>query len=80
MMTKKDYELIAVGLLQSKPYDRFFNSEDIAEGHNMQYKQSVATVATALGAQNPKFDRDKFFKMCGIEPEVFSQRLGTDWK
>lgn len=53
-MTRKDYELIA-------------NVLDVAWwGSNDQKRHIVYDLADALGAENPRFNREIFLKACGI--------------
>jgi len=58
-MTKKDYELIAETLsgLQEKA---------IQNGHIATYEMIVENLATSLETDNPRFDRDLFFRACGV--------------
>lgn len=63
-MTRKDYELIAAALLKSKPVLMGGLTDwDVS----LQFAASVVSVATALGTDNPRFDRDRFLKAAGVE-------------
>lgn len=61
-MSKKDYRLIAEVIRNQYNYD--------ARGGNVSWKLAVRNVAVAMSeklqADNPRFDRDKFLKACGI--------------
>ena len=63
-MTKKDYELIAQAI--SVEYQ-----ETNPDTNNDIEAQTIVTVtnriADYLSMENPRFDRNKFFKACGIE-------------
>lgn len=68
-MTKKDYTLIAAGLLHAKPFGTSY------EVRREQWARDGRSIATALQAGNPRFDRDKFLAACGI-----SERSGQVYK
>ena len=59
-MTKKDYELIAGVLRQEVKYEFNLTCQEVIISlvHNM---------AKHLEKANPRFDRDRFLKACGIE-------------
>lgn len=57
-MTKKDYEVVATGLVMT--VQRAFNGTD-------GYKLACDYMADELQRHNPKFDRQKFLTACGIE-------------
>jgi hypothetical protein len=54
-MTKKDFELIAATIAKA------FN----ADRENLEHAAFV--FEDALSATNPKFDRERFLRACGIE-------------
>ena len=60
-MTKKDYVRIAAALARSK--DAFRGSD----GMRVQWQEDVSVIADALADDNPKFDRARFLKACGVE-------------
>lgn len=62
-MTRKDYVLIAKVIEGAIKYEQDFNkSEDKANA-----LMAVAhTFSSVLGADNPRFDRERFLKACGI--------------
>jgi len=62
-MTRKDFEAIAATLLQTKPLH--------AEGKNgiaLQWRTTVSAFADMCSGQNPRFDRARFLKACGVTP------------
>ena len=62
-MTRKDYELIAAAtrdaLHSARPW-----SEDKEEGIRL----TARSIADALAADNPRFDRSRFLAACGVAP------------
>jgi urease gamma subunit len=61
-MTRKDYELIANTISGTiMEYSR--QGEDIAE----IMRDLAENIATGLEADNPLFNRAKFFTACGVE-------------
>lgn len=61
-MTRKDYELIARALIDSKPL--FDSYEDRCERHG--WRVACHSVCEALASDNSRFDRDRFLKACGV--------------
>lgn len=60
-MTKKDYELIARELkAQHELVGNIYRNTE-------RYQRACTLWAATLGADNPRFDRDKFLKACGID-------------
>lgn len=55
-MTRKDYEIIALALWRLMPEDP--ERQD-------QWRETVEMIAVALAADNPRFDRDRFWRACG---------------
>lgn len=58
-MTKKDYELIASVLRQAKYVNK-------TSADTKVWERICLLHASALGTTNPRFDRDKFLKACGV--------------
>lgn len=58
-MTKKDYELIASVFVYTK--DQGINNLD-----HESVDITARFMATTLALNNPRFDRDKFLKACGV--------------
>ena len=63
-MTRKHYELIARAIRDSRPHA-------YGEGHerveSAQFDRTAVEVAIALSWENPRFDRERFLKACGVE-------------
>lgn len=63
-MTRKDYRLIA---------EVFFSRNDMADhiqntgARRTHYYEIASSLATELQRDNPRFDRERFFKACGFE-------------
>lgn len=71
-MTKKDYELIAEQLRYATPnWDNApysFEMNDIYKTGRLDAWANICkTLADGLQLQNPKFNRSKFLKACGLE-------------
>jgi len=64
-MTKKDYELIASQLTVVKAH--YKDGSLWREGGADVYEAVVVRLSLALEQDNPRFDRDKFLKDCGVE-------------
>lgn len=84
-MTKKDYILIALALNEELTYATNLRQGKIDVG--MQdvssftaqvngVKGVIGTLCQALALDNPKFDRSKFLKACGIELPAFVNNKG----
>ena len=61
-MIKKDYRLIA--LVIRDRYDIAIDNEQRLLLRNLAYN-----MATMLGVDNPRFNRDKFLTACGVKNE-----------
>jgi hypothetical protein len=70
-MTRKDYELIAKALHDQIHITLGSNWTDVPK--YMFYKDLCETLATRLGEQNPRFDRNMFIHDCeaGYSKEAF---------
>ena len=64
-MTRKDYQLIASALAPVNAwYDDYSN---VTRDHAIEVRAMIASsLATTLALDNPRFDRDKFLKACGL--------------
>jgi hypothetical protein len=60
-MTKKDYILIAYTLKTTKPDDA---------NRRSQWEMDVRSIATALGSDNRRFNRDKFLMYADLVEAV----------
>jgi hypothetical protein len=58
-MTRKDYILIAAALKKA-------SERDASEGIPVTY-QAAYELATALGRDNPRFDRERFLQAAGVQ-------------
>ena len=54
-MTRKDYIAIADALAQTRPV------EDLSPDQWDQWDNDRATIAVVLSADNPRFDRERFY-------------------
>lgn len=74
-MTRKDYVKIAAVLAESKPIshksvrplDR--NESEWRVPAAIQWSDTAGRMADMLSADNPNFDRARFYKACGMEEE-----------
>ena len=62
-MTRKDYELIAKAIADLR------NATGAVMGEEFQHgaKQAAQYIASALASDNPRFDRERFLKACGVQ-------------
>jgi hypothetical protein len=70
-MTKKDYVRIAAALARNTPGFGSY-SEHVAWGSASKpdvqaWSRIVTAIADVLAADNPRFDRARFYKACGME-------------
>lgn len=61
MMTRKDYQAIAMALAYAKP------REGAQPGEMRAWERAVRTVADVLEDKNPRFDPARFAAACTIE-------------
>lgn len=61
-MTKKDYALIAQALKEAQP-----SWDDYSGEAYDQHCNDCEVVAEALARDNPRFNRERFLKACGVE-------------
>lgn len=64
-MTRKDYVLIAAAISDSKCMYAG-QSPEYARGVRTQFQVTAQKIAAALQSDNPRFDRARFLKACGI--------------
>ena len=65
-MTRKDYILIAAALKLGLPPQQMENQFALSQ----QYMQNLIccrNIADALASDNPRFDRERFLKACGVQ-------------
>lgn len=69
-MTRKDYQLIADAIKGSNVHYQFTEGSESTRNADA-YRNGVANVANTLAfvlsRDNPRFDRAKFLKACGVE-------------
>jgi len=68
-MTRKDYELIAKAILQTREFYEKGIPDNYMVGQVFQNASTcsriVANLSNAMRIENPRFDVDKFLKACG---------------
>lgn len=69
-MTRKDFELIARVLKDSRPAAKELNDDNVKEAARQHAKNAQVdfvsiAFAVELAKQNPRFDKDKFYTACG---------------
>lgn len=64
-MTRKDYVLIAGALLRGRPEDPNCTVAGSAALHG-QHMRDCKALADALAGTNPRFDRERFLRACGV--------------
>jgi hypothetical protein len=62
-MTRKDYVLIAEAAATARPNPRSDRGKDWYDGWHV----TVCALANALANDNPRFDRERFLKACGVQ-------------
>lgn len=71
-MTKKDYELIAS--IFNEYLEAFTKSEELILHYRVTgssvTKEMILRFARELQKENPRFDKDKFAKACGMNKAV----------
>ena len=63
-MTRKDYILIAAALERSKPLPIANPKMDAVR--RSVFEMAARNIADALAQDNPRFDRERFLKACGV--------------
>lgn len=74
-MTKKDYELIARGIAKEVHFIKNqLTNDNLHQDNRTAFEQSLRAITGVayrltldLKQENPKFDREKFLAICGIE-------------
>ncbi len=64
-MTRKDYELIASVFAVNNP--GFNTGDDWITGRVEQFQAIINDTANMLANDNPRFDRERFLKACGVK-------------
>lgn len=71
-MTRKDYEMVSMAIRQCKQYNNRKESAMGAATANVSLEKLAKDLATIFEQDNPRFNRSKFLKSCGVEePERF---------
>ena len=65
-MTKKDFELIAKSIFYVRKNMEFLSAEQ-RQGAKVISRGIAYSLCDNLFIDNPRFNRDKFLKACGIE-------------
>jgi hypothetical protein len=65
-MTKKDYELIAEAIAYAAELTKMLGGID-AETRDRVITLIAKKIASGLEMDNPRFNREIFFKACGLE-------------
>jgi len=72
MMSSKNYQAIARELASCSPLKALDSygqrSADTCGDRVLQFYYCVGAVADAMARDNPRFDRNRFYQACGIEP------------
>ena len=66
-MTRKDYVLLAQAIASLRavyPQQPIESGRDAGFDHGT--KQAAQYIAAALASENPRFDRERFLKACGV--------------
>ena len=67
-MTRKDYVAIARAFALTNDYIRLNGKADAAEAEKLKGATfSAMNVADSLAMVNPRFDRARFLKACGVQ-------------
>ena len=66
-MTRKDYVLIAAALKSTKPVPPTNATLDTRVAGAMAWGRTAAYLTDALASDNPRFDRERFLKACGVQ-------------
>lgn len=77
-MTRKDYEMIAANIraeldtastIDEVPcahHDGMVRQGGLVDGHRQAARSIACSIASALEAENPRFDRERFMRACGL--------------
>ena len=67
-MTRKDYILIAQGFKDAREGYHPSSSDDMNMGIEIGIETAARLTALRLLRDNPRFDRERFLKACGVTP------------
>jgi len=65
-MTRKDYILIADALKAAKPIPAHQLPDYSERAAIESHRNAVHSICAALSDDNPRFDRERFLKACGL--------------
>jgi hypothetical protein len=65
-MTRKDFVLIAAALKDSRPVSPMWPAS-AREAANEVIDRASVRFCNELAATNPRFDRERFLKACGVQ-------------
>ena len=65
MLTKKDFKAVAEIVTRLHPAKS--KTGDFNKGENFALKNVAIKLADYFTTQNPRFDRNRFMKACGLE-------------
>lgn len=66
-MTRKDYVLIAAALNTAKNEEALAHAPSYNNGWADGVDAAAGVLADALSKDNPRFDRARFLKACGVQ-------------
>lgn len=71
-MTKKDYVALAAAVYAARPAEHAvtkatWNDKMWASGCNSAREHIARSIVRICAADNPRFDKNKFYKACGLE-------------
>lgn len=68
-MTKKDFELIAAALKESKPEQPTVYNPNLSRHYFFlaQWDDTVSKITDMLESTNKRFGRNKFLEACGVD-------------
>lgn len=75
-MTKKDYELIAGAVVRTMHVASWDKNQVRKQAKFEALKLIAHDLSGSLYVDNPKFDREKFLKSCGIQTEQYCVNCG----
>lgn len=64
-MTRKDYVIIAACIEQAQKYN-LWPTPQAAETAALMKRQIAYNCAAAMAHNNPRFDRERFLRACGV--------------
>ena len=65
-MTRKDYILIAAALNSALQTPDYWYASNCDSQYEKGAKSAINALAVSLASDNPRFDRERFLKACGV--------------